>query len=105
MVWVIRIHVDVIMGWIVQNISGQLGKVPYNRTRKAKQMLGTWHYYYLNTTAVHYWDISDCVDLYLNCIIIRASHTRYCLNGIIEYANLSRCLIIIGCSVQDMTWR
>ena len=33
--------------------------------RMAKYMLGTWYYYYLNTTAVHYWDISDCVDLYL----------------------------------------
>ena len=33
--------------------------------RMTKYMLGTWYYYYLNTTAVHYWDISDCVDLYL----------------------------------------
>ena len=32
--------------------------------RMTKYMLGTWHYYYLNTTAVHYWDISDWVDLY-----------------------------------------
>ena len=33
--------------------------------RMAKCMLGTPHYYYLNATAVHYWDISDWVDLYL----------------------------------------
>ena len=33
--------------------------------RMPKYMLGTWHYYYLNTSAVHYWDISDWVDLYL----------------------------------------
>ena len=74
--------------------------------RMAKYMLETWHYYYLNTTAVHYWDISDSADLYL--LQDKSYHNVPSrLNGMgdyvaaADYANLPRCLISYAGSCEN----
>ena len=65
---VVRAHtLKTVQHWAIPNFfTKREAKLAGLKRRMPKYMLGTWHYYYLNTSvAVHYWDISDWVDLHL----------------------------------------